>query len=1106
MRNLPAWSIVFLVAATLLFLPSAATAQTAQGRITGTVSDSSSAVIPGVEVIATNDDTGIVTRAQTNEVGLFVLPFLQVGTYTITATADGFKRYERSGVTIETSQVLELNIMMELGAVSETVTVTSESPLLQTSDSTVGQLINQRAVEDMPLGNRRALELVKLSSNVIFVNYAGDAKPQFAMAGGRGYKSTYVLDGGNIQNIRMASLQVDIDPPVEVIKEFRVIQNGYAAEFGASGSGVLISTTKSGTNEIHGSAFEYFRNDALDAAGFFAPTRGTEKIKAPLRYNLFGGTVGGPIIKNKTHFFAGYEGTRKSEGSTQILTVPTTEQMRGDFSQTTDNAGNLITIYNPFSTRTEGGKTIRDPFPGNVIPGDVVDPVSSGLTKYWPEVNRPATNLSGAQNFAGNRARKFNRDNLTVRLDHAFTDSNRFFFRYVYNKDPYSWTTNFPFDGAGDQQYPIAPDRWQHSYLFKDTWTVSPNLIMDVGYAFSNRTWFANSAGLGKGVVEDVGLKGVSPEAFPRMTGTGMVNLGHSGERVQKPIQQHQVTNSWTWVKGNHVVKFGGEIRKGINVDINRPIISGQYAFNRNGTGVPGDSRTGFAFASYMLGWVNGFSLRETEELDRYSWYYAWYVQDDWKVTRNLTLNLGLRWETDTPVTDRNNRSNSFDRFAINPVSGTPGVVKFAGVNGWDESPYRPDWNNFGPRFGFAWKPGGSENTVVRGGYGIFYEGPSTSANAATLGFEISGAAASPDNGITPAFLLQDGPEVDTSKPVLDDSFGAVPVGSKANTNVSFYEQNRRTGYAQHVNLGIQRMLPDNMMLEVNYTANLSRKLPNGGLNHNQVPPELMGPGNAQVRRPYPQFLNVTVLSAALAQNNYHSGNIKLEKRLSAGLAFLAGYTWAQAIGNADNVQGSLGDDQIWQDFYNRQLDRGPDSLDIRHRFTWSSTYDLPWGKGRRWVQDGILSHIIGGWKLGAIVQIQTGGPFTVTMNSNGTNSFSAGAQRANVLSDPNLSTSERTVQRWFNTEAFEAPPAYTFGNAGRGIVRADGRQTIDLSIGKNFPFGESRFVQFRADFFNALNHPDFALPGRSLGGAGYGTIGSATPARTMQLGARIQF
>jgi hypothetical protein len=578
-----------------------------------------------------------------------------------------------------------------------------------------------------------------------------------------------------------------------------------------------------------------------------------------------------------------------------------------------------------------------------------------------------------------------------------------------------------------------------------------------------------------------------------------MANLGRSSERVQEPIQQHQVSNSWSWIKDNHTFKFGGEIRKGINVDVNRPIISGQYNFSSTGSRQIG-AGGGSAFASYMLGWVNAFSLRETELLDRYNYYLAWYAQDDWKVTPDLTLNIGFRWETDTPVTDKNNRSNSFDMNQTNPVSGTPGVVKFAGLDGWPESPFYADWNNFGPRFGFAYNLGGQNLWVIRGGYGVFYEGPDTSANAATLGFGLSAAASSPDGGVTPALVFQNGPDVSLEKPPLNDSFGAVPVGAKAKQNVDFYDLNRRTGYAHHLNLGLQRMLPNNMLLEVSYAGNLSRKLPTSNLNLNQVLPEDMGPGNAQSRRPYPQFLNVRMLSPTMGNNNYHSGSIRLEKRFARGLVFLAGYTFARAIGDADNQTGDLGDNQVYQDLYNRRLDRGPDALDINHRFAWSSTYHLPG------FTEGALGTILGGWVLGSIANIQSGGPYTVTMNSNSANAFSAGGQRANLVGDPVLPSSQRTVQRWFNLDAFEEPAQYTFGNAGRGILRGDGRINFDFSIAKNFNIRETLTVQFRSELFNAFNHADFSLPNRSMGSANFGTISGATSPRTIQFGLRITF
>jgi hypothetical protein len=475
-------------------------------------------------------------------------------------------------------------------------------------------------------------------------------------------------------------------------------------------------------------------------------------------------------------------------------------------------------------------------------------------------------------------------------------------------------------------------------------------------------------------------------------------------------------------------------------------------------------------------------------------------------VNRGLTLNIGLRWETDTPVLDKGDRTNSFDRYAINPVSGTPGVVKFAGQNGWPSKPYGTDWNNFGPRFGFAYKVGGSEKTVVRGAYGIFFEGPSTSANAATLGFELSAASSSPDNGVTPAFYLRNGPDVQNTKPPLNDSFGAVKVGQKVTTNVTFYELNRRTGYAQHLNLGVQHQLRGNTVLEVRYTANMSRKLPTGNTNINQVRIEQAGPGNAQVLRPYPQFNNVTVLSPTMGSNNYHSGTVRVERRYSKGLSFLAGYTFSRAIGDTANTPGGLGDDQTYQDLYNRRLDKGPDSLDIIHRVVFSSTYDLPWGKGRRWLTSGAASYILGGWTMGSIVNMQSGGPFTVTTQANTTNVFSAGAQRANVLRDANLPAEERNIGRWFDTDAFVAPAAYKFGDAGRGIVRGDGRIKFDISMNKNIPIRERWTLTVRGDFFNTFNHPDFALPNHTLGAPNFGSITGATDPRTIQLGLRLVF
>jgi hypothetical protein len=1070
-------------------------AQSQTGRITGRITDPGGAVVPGAEVVATEMDTGVPYKGTSSATGIYAVPFLQPGRYRVEVSHTGFKKYERANLDLGTNEVLTLDIELELGRVTETVTVSEAAPLLESSTSDVGQFVDPKTVAEMPLNGRRALALVAVGGATVWVSYGGEAKPNFSLAGGRVQSQMFWLDGGNGQNMRLGVGQVDIDPPVEVIREFRVMHNTYAAEFGGSAGGLIISTTKSGTNQMHGSGFEYFRNDKMDARQFFAAA------KPPLRYNLFGGTLGGPIRKNRTHYFAGFEGTRRSTGLVSRLTVPTAEQRRGDFSQTTNAAGALTRIFDPSSNRVVAGRNVRDQFTGNVIPASRLDPVAVKLMEFYPAPNRPPDNRAGANNFVGNYSRIFRRDNVTAKIDHVLHDRNRLYFRFVYNRDPLRFTTVHP-NPLSDTNN--ASERHQATYLAADTHTFTPNLVADFRVSFSARTFHSASPGLGSNGPELLGLKGVPSGAFPTFGVSGIMTLGAgTHERVQMPIRQQQVVNSWTWVRGNHVVKLGGEMRRSTNVDIQRGSISGNFSFSTQPTALEGTANTGFGLASLLVGFPNSVSLRATDPLDRYSYYLAGYLQDDWKIHPHLTLNLGVRWETDTPIMDKNNRMNGFDPTARNPISGTPGVVRFAGLDGWPRNPYGADWNNFGPRFGFAWKPWGSGKTVVRGGFGIYYAHPFDHGvpNVASLGFEQSLNLTTPDNGVTAPFYLRDGvPPLRAAEQKLDASFGAVPVGRAVTTNVQFYENNRRTGYSQQFNFGVQREFRSNLLVEVTYLGNLSRKLSMENLNINQIPPFLVDavrPAgvNRQAYRPFPQFNAVTLLQGDFGITDYHAGVLKVEKRFSKGWSFLGTYTWSKNLGNLDASAENLGDDQQYSNYYNRRADKGPEALDIQHRVTWSSVYELPL-RGR-W---------LGGWSVGAIAIMQSGGPFTVTTQTNTTNVFSSGAQRANVLRDPNLPNSEKSLTRWFDTSAFELPAPFTFGNAGRGIVRADGRVNFDFSLVKNFRFSENAFAQLRGEVFNAFNHPDFGLPGTALGGPGFGVINDSTEARVLQLGLRVVF
>ena len=671
-----------------------ACAQTSLGRIRGTISDPNSAVIPAVEITAVNDETGVSTRTKSNEVGVYTFPALQPGRYTLTATAAGFKKSQRPGVILETSEALELDVKLQIGELSETVNVTAEAPLLESNSSSIGQFMDNRVVRELPMNARRSLNLVAMSGAAVFLS--GGEQSYFSLGGGRARNSNFLIDGGNIQNVRIALGQIDADPPVTAVREFRVMQNSYSAEYGGSAGGLVMSTTVSGTNDLHGSVYEYFRNDALEAPGFFAPIEDGHKVKPVRRYNLFGASLGGPIIKNRTHFFATYEGTRHLIGSTSTLTVPSDIERKGDFSQSFNTAGRLVPIYDPATTRVEAGKTVRSAFPGNVIPAARQDAVTQKLVRYWPVANRPATNIAGALNFIKNGAAKRDRDAILTRVDHVISPANRLYGRYFYNKDPNARVSVYP-EQIADAQSQYVTDRDNHSLLIADTYTLSPTLLTETRYSLGIRKNHEQSAGLGSKIVEEIGLKGVPTGAFPAITVTGIAGIGNSAERRQFPIRQHHVSSSWTWSHGNHLVKFGGEIRTGVNIEKTRAIISGQFGFADTATALPGDRNTGLGFASFLVGFANNFSLRDTGQLYRKTNYLAGFFQDDWKLHRDLTLNLGVRWETDTPMSDGNNRLNGFDTTRINPISGTPGVVTFAGVDGTPSSAWDADWNNFGP-------------------------------------------------------------------------------------------------------------------------------------------------------------------------------------------------------------------------------------------------------------------------------------------------------------------------------------------------------------------------------------------------------------------------
>jgi hypothetical protein len=597
-----------------------------------------------------------------------------------------------------------------------------------------------------------------------------------------------------------------------------------------------------------------------------------------------------------------------------------------------------------------------------------------------------------------------------------------------------------------------------------------------------------------------LGLRGVSDVAFPIVGITGFQGLGRQPFRFQSPIRDTQVQNSISWFRGKHSVRFGGETRIGYNLDDTDTSSSGNFSFVPQMTGIPGNSATGNAFATFLLGEVNSADIIRPDPIASRAGYWAFFVQDDWRVSNALTLNFGLRWEAEIPRTVDNDRMNAFDMTRINPVSGTPGVVTFAGRDGVPRSAYNVDGNNFGPRLGFAYRMG--ERTVIRGGGGIFY-GPTVSgivATAATLGFSTDIRLTSTEVGVTSAMRLRDGFPAFT-RPGLDrlgDAYGAVPVGSAPTTAVSFFERDRPTPSSYQFNLNIQRELAQNLLFEIGYMGNLGRHLTADDLSINQVPPSQLAAGNAQLRRPFPQFSNVTLINPAIGSSTYHAGYVKFERRFAQGFTMLAHYTYSSFI---DDVQSfsELGNTGGYMDFYNRRLDRGRSGSDVPHRVVASGVYELPFLRKAGW-----LNTAFGGWRTGIIFTSQSGPAFTVFSAQNNTNAFPAGAIRADLVGDPHAG--ERSIERWFNTEAFAVPSPFRFGNAGRSILRGPGVVNFDLNLMKNFAITERWNFELRGEFYNALNNTNFGLPAATVGAPSFGTIRTAAPGRAVQVAARITF
>ncbi len=1072
----------------LLLLAGSGTAIFGQqtATLTGQISDATSAAIQNASLTLSNTQTGENYAGVSTTNGSFTIPLIKPGQYELNVEASGFKQVKKTGITLETGTTSRLDVELEVGNISDSVTIEASAPLLNSETSSIGSVVTNNTIVNLPLVNRRAAQLVRLNGFVV-QNGTGSS---FAIAGGRGDNAMWTIDGGNAQNILLGVATLNFDPPVESLEEFNVEVANYKAELGRTGGGYIQMTTRSGTNQFHGSVYEFLRNDAFDARNFFSAT------KPRLRYNQFGASLGGPIRKDKTFFFFNYEGIRNNRQNTLLANVPTRAEINGDFS------GSSTIVRDPQTGQA---------FAGNIIPTSRLDPVGVAIANLYPNPNVDGAR-SRNNNFRANQSITNPTNVYVTRIDHSFSEKDRVYGRFLASTGNTNEAAVFPTPGtdpwnrSADNSYYSWTATWQHSF--------SPTTILETRYSYDRRKYINRSGGSDLGLAQQLGIKGTNERFFPQVTLTGLTGFGvGEHERLQTPIRGDHVSANVTKIAGKHTWKFGGEFRRSANDDVWSGQAGGVFTFN--------NTATGDALAALLTGWTNSGSRAEAALVGSRARTFGGFIQDDWKVTSRLTLNLGLRWDLDWPRYEAyDNRQNSFDQYAYNPVSGTLGAMAWSGRNGRSRYAHNFDLNNFGPRIGFAYRV--TDKWIVRGGGGTLFIGQYDQATpiVANIGFGSRGDFTSTDGGRTSPFRLQDGlPYIaPLTEADLVPGFGAVAVGQTPRLAVEFFEPSGRVvPYLNIFNFNIQRQLPFQAVFEIAYLGSLGHKLgAPTSRSINQVPAHLIGTNsNAQILRPFPQYSDVRVISPTIGNSNYHGLNLRLEKRNSHGLQFGINYTWSKAIDDvrSRNELGGAGGDNAFGNQYDRRADRGLSGNHVAHRFISNVTWELPFGTGRAFtLGNGVVNQVLGGWSTSLVFEARSGTPFGVIENNGAAIYPTAATVRSNAVGDyqQNANWRENVLgESYFQTSSFAAPALYTFGNTGRTVATGPGAVIADLSILKSFQIVEGHRLQFRGEALNFINHANFALPNQQRGNSNFGRINGligGNQARIIQLGLHYRF
>lgn len=1057
--------------------------QVQAGRIVGTVTDPNKAVVPNAKVVITNTGTNQTQILTSNSSGDFVLTPVNPGIYRVEVSATGFGTAEVNNVEVIVGQSARVDVPLRLGETSTKVEVTATAPLLNTESGTLGQEITNKQITDLPLNGRSFYELARLTPGATLLPGTGNLlriranyESGTSISGVRGNQTSFYLDGVDTTDHHQGGTLIQVS--IDALQEFQIQQSEYSAEFRNAG-GVLNGSTKSGGNQFHGVLFEFLRNDKLDTRNFFALQRDV------LKRNQFGGGIGGPLSipklysgRNRTFFFVNYEGMRQRAGQVFNSLVPSPAQKRGDFS-----AAGLNAIYDP----TTGAQ-----FPGNIIPTNRLSPQAQFFAKYIPDPN------------SGNRAifapsQALDQDQFTIRVDQTITDKHRAFVRWSFINYQQNDPNAFPALG-----YASLNTRG-HNVVGALISNLTPSIINEARFsylpnnidlqAFFQGTDFYSQAGVPG--FEDTGHRPGVAGSFPDFSWSGYASLSGSTFDQRPKTQDLKVTefnDSVTWIKGPHILKFGTQFRHWVPLFTDSGVYEGQWTFN--GSITQNSARpagTGDAFADFMLG--TPFSVGRNFPADwfgGYANYWHFYAQDDYKVNSRLTLNLGLRYEYSPWLNGYKGQVGTFLPKSAKPIAvqeinldaqfAAPtsfallgNLIQTCAQAGIAKNCTSTDKAQWAPRFGFAWRPF-DDKTVLRGGYGIFYEVESSGnrVNHFMVPYQLNETVF--NDGLRTMANFFTGRPIGgaTTAPSLAGGYPSMPMG-----------------YDQHWSFGIQRELPFNSVVEANYVANRGVNL----FENNPINDPLPGPGAIQARRPYPQFGGINYTGQDNS-TSYHALQAKFQKRYSAGMWYLVSYTWSKSMNVANTP--AVGGDYAYE--------RSLTSFDIPQNLTASVGYELPIGRGKRFLSNSnaVATGVLGGWQLQGIVVLRSGRPFTPTISRDVANT-GIGGQRPNRIASGKLDNP--TIAQWFDKSAFVVPAAFTYGNSGANILREDRYKNLDLSLFKQFQISERMRFQFRAEAFNLTNTPSFSAPGTNIDVASGGIVTStvSTP-RNIQFGMKLYF